>query len=425
MMFGFSKKKDKGTNKDTDPPLPEQLPPMPDNLEQQGQQPIPPKSLLQKQQVQTEQTQKPEIPPIQSNDPFPHLPQRRPGEGRASNTPPLVKDMPEDIPDLPSEPAMPTNASNSQFFPNVKAGTDSMPSAPAMPESRDTLGNRPDKLVKDSKLKMPSSPNQGLFPEAPGDTGKASNIHDQIPDDIGLSNMKPISSGEITPRSTNKPKNSAKQDIFAPENLPEIDEEAEATKAADFGDAIPKQVSSENLPPLPKVPEVREQEPIVAGSRIARIKKPSKETPVPEMDEDVPRPPPIFAEDSFYETPEEVQHLVGKKKGKPGKKDKDYIDKYHLDDMDVPSSSKEPFEKIEFKKYNKSEGPIFVDIEAFKTLLGDIDSIKNDIKASTEILQHLNEIKNSKDEEFEKWRVSLEDMQRKINYIDKLVFKEA
>jgi hypothetical protein len=38
-------------------------------------------------------------------------------------------------------------------------------------------------------------------------------------------------------------------------------------------------------------------------------------------------------------------------------------------------------------------------------------------------LERLNEIKNIKDKEFEKWRTLLEDMERKAVYIDKTLFE--
>jgi predicted nucleic acid-binding Zn-ribbon protein len=78
------------------------------------------------------------------------------------------------------------------------------------------------------------------------------------------------------------------------------------------------------------------------------------------------------------------------------------------------------------KDENKNvSGPLFVDIEAFRTMLSDIDTIKNDIKSSESALQHLDELKNSKDREMERWRGQLENIQSKINYVDKVLFKEA
>ena len=100
-----------------------------------------------------------------------------------------------------------------------------------------------------------------------------------------------------------------------------------------------------------------------------------------------------------------------------------YVKKYHLDEND---SAKVSMSEASLEKpMEKPEGPLFVSIDAFKTMMGDIEEIKNRVKSTDGILTHLNEIKNSKDRELEKWKASLEDMQRKLNYVDKVVFKEA
>jgi len=66
-----------------------------------------------------------------------------------------------------------------------------------------------------------------------------------------------------------------------------------------------------------------------------------------------------------------------------------------------------------------------VNINAFRNMLGDVETIKNKIKSSELIMEHLKEIKESKDSELERWRSQIEDIQKKINYIDKLLFNEV
>ena len=56
-------------------------------------------------------------------------------------------------------------------------------------------------------------------------------------------------------------------------------------------------------------------------------------------------------------------------------------------------------------------------------MLNDIDMIKDRLKGSEGLLSELDEIKAIKDKEIEKWRESLEDIQKRFNFIDKKLFE--
>jgi hypothetical protein len=236
-----------------------------------------------------------------------------------------------------------------------------------------------------------SRPNQQTNANVP-------NIHDQIPNDIHLNEPLP----QLPP-----------MDGLSPDTLPSIEDvpTPEEPNPENFREQIPPNVSLKQLPEIPMVKDdIKEVKPIV-----------KQETPSPNVDDSVPKPPAIFSEDGFYETPEEIKHLL-----KEERKDtirEDYVERYHLSDVE-DKPVKELIDKPQIRNIEK-QGPIFVDIESFRRMLGDIDTIKNDIKASEMIIQHLNEIKNSKDKELDRWRSSLEDMQRKLNYVDKVLFNEA
>lgn len=66
---------------------------------------------------------------------------------------------------------------------------------------------------------------------------------------------------------------------------------------------------------------------------------------------------------------------------------------------------------------------VYVGVDDFKVALGGINILRNDLKKSEESLTKLENIKNSKDRLFDKTKSSLEDMQHKLIFIDKTLFK--
>jgi hypothetical protein len=75
---------------------------------------------------------------------------------------------------------------------------------------------------------------------------------------------------------------------------------------------------------------------------------------------------------------------------------------------------------LERKPFDK---PLFVKADDYKSILGALTVIRSKIGDSEKILADLNELKNVKDKSFEKWRTELEDIQRKLLYIDKTLYE--
>ena len=66
---------------------------------------------------------------------------------------------------------------------------------------------------------------------------------------------------------------------------------------------------------------------------------------------------------------------------------------------------------------------VYVRVDKFKMALDGIGMIRNSLKKSDEALLKLESIKNDKDRSFDKAKSSLEDLQKKIIFIDKTLFK--
>lgn len=67
---------------------------------------------------------------------------------------------------------------------------------------------------------------------------------------------------------------------------------------------------------------------------------------------------------------------------------------------------------------------VYVKVDRFKAALGSINVVRSDLRKSEEALMKLESIKNSKDRSFDKARNSLDDLQKKLIFIDKTLFRE-
>ena len=66
---------------------------------------------------------------------------------------------------------------------------------------------------------------------------------------------------------------------------------------------------------------------------------------------------------------------------------------------------------------------IYVKVENFKAMLGSINIVRSDLRNSEESLMKLENLKASKDNSFDKIKSSLDDLQKKLIFIDKTLFK--
>ena len=61
--------------------------------------------------------------------------------------------------------------------------------------------------------------------------------------------------------------------------------------------------------------------------------------------------------------------------------------------------------------------------EKFKEIRRGINVARNDLKKAGEVLMKLMDMKDVKDKEFNKWKGTMEDIQKKMVFIDKNLFK--
>ncbi len=68
--------------------------------------------------------------------------------------------------------------------------------------------------------------------------------------------------------------------------------------------------------------------------------------------------------------------------------------------------------------------PVFVKIDEFKDLLDVMSLIKDKVEESRATLGRLNEIKNEEDAELDQWKNELDEIERKLHYIDRSLFQQ-
>ena len=67
--------------------------------------------------------------------------------------------------------------------------------------------------------------------------------------------------------------------------------------------------------------------------------------------------------------------------------------------------------------------PVFVKVDEYKDVLDLMKMVKGKLAEAHEVLGHLNELKNEEDAELESWKLNVEDIQKKIDFIDNALFE--
>ncbi|MFO7710253.1 MAG: hypothetical protein R6V53_00645 [Candidatus Woesearchaeota archaeon] len=71
----------------------------------------------------------------------------------------------------------------------------------------------------------------------------------------------------------------------------------------------------------------------------------------------------------------------------------------------------------------QKDAPVFVKIDEYKDVLDVIELVKAKIKESKTTLARINELKNTEDAEIETWTNELDEVERKIEFVDRTLFE--
>ena len=67
--------------------------------------------------------------------------------------------------------------------------------------------------------------------------------------------------------------------------------------------------------------------------------------------------------------------------------------------------------------------PVFVRIENYKEVLDVMNMIKNKLNDAKKTLARINELKDREDAELGEWKVELNDVEKKVDFIDNILFE--
>lgn len=67
--------------------------------------------------------------------------------------------------------------------------------------------------------------------------------------------------------------------------------------------------------------------------------------------------------------------------------------------------------------------PAFVAVEDYKRIINDTNTIRSKLMDAENFVRRLGDLKNEEERSFERWRTMLEDVEKKLNYVDHLIAK--
>ena len=71
----------------------------------------------------------------------------------------------------------------------------------------------------------------------------------------------------------------------------------------------------------------------------------------------------------------------------------------------------------------RTGAPVFVKVDEYREILDVLDMVKGKIKEIRETLGGINSLRNEEDAELAMWNSTINDIERKIESIDKLMFE--
>ncbi len=195
-----------------------------------------------------------------------------------------------------------------------------------------------------------------------------------------------------------------------------------------FEDALPPPSGFDEDIPAPRSIDEIEIPEAQAGplQRLEFPEIPKKEPTLPPVEEQEPKVE-FFEDELEVPPPGPAQQASAKKKQKKAPIPEE-------DELEIPSLADEqqlapimqgPARELEEPGvvYQKG-GPIFVNLKKYGTLLETIDGIKGKLRDSAASLNNANAAKNLEDSKLTQWQGTVENIQRKLLYVDKVLFEK-
>ncbi len=72
---------------------------------------------------------------------------------------------------------------------------------------------------------------------------------------------------------------------------------------------------------------------------------------------------------------------------------------------------------------DEKQAPVFVKVENYKDVLDIIDMIRGKVDQAKNTLADINELKNEEDAELDLWSSTLDEIEKKVHNIDRVLFE--
>ncbi|MBU2560890.1 MAG: hypothetical protein KKD17_01235 [Nanoarchaeota archaeon] len=168
------------------------------------------------------------------------------------------------------------------------------------------------------------------------------------------------------------------------------------------------------IPEPPEMPEAEEYTPEGGAEEPARPEFPDiPEAPSEELVPD--RIPPL---EGLPEPPE----FTSRTEAVPPRPAQRYAPPKRIEPEALPATTyfapEEPM-----PKRREVRGPLFIRTDRFRAIIDDIEQVRAKFKEEDDTFFRITDIKNAQDQKFEEFRQSLEDIQRKLLFIDRSLFE--
>jgi len=189
---------------------------------------------------------------------------------------------------------------------------------------------------------------------------------------------------------------------------------------------FPTQPAALELPPLefPEIPEEMPEENKAQPEKITlkdALGKPEPSMYEPEMEKEEPSPAEI----------PELDLGALKREEKEIEAVEPVIEKHELpttEPVEKPQALR-PVEEMATPEepivVKEGKGPLFINLLGYKNVLKNIDQAKKSTRNADSKLMNANNLKNKEDSELEAYHSSLENIQRKLMFIDKMLFEKT
>jgi hypothetical protein len=188
-----------------------------------------------------------------------------------------------------------------------------------------------------------------------------------------------------------------------------------------FGFGKKKQQSLPELPPPPSPPEF----PMPEGD-IPSIKPPSELPEAPSFEpEEAPielpeAPVPEMPEMPLPEFPSGEEEIAP-----PIEADTGHIEPIVPEEqpVEMPVEEVPQFEVPEKETVRRPVGPAFVSVDEYRNIMEHSNRVRSKLSEADEFVHRLSEIKADEEKTFDKWRAQLEEIERKLGQIDRVIAK--